>query len=146
MLTFRRRFGICLKEGHSSLDEWLVRRVIQLALTFQKWSRCLVHHLWNSLNAEIGVLNSLITTVSVLEIEIYMETKLGLTMVLYLGHLLDTVPPAPPTTLEHLEENLEGRNKELFLDFMKSMLQWVPENRKTASELLEDPWLNKKFE
>lgn len=88
----------------------------------------------------------MITTVSVLEIEIYMETKLGLTMVLYLGHLLDTVPPATPTALEHLEENLEGRNKELFLDFMKSMLQWVPENRKTASELLEDPWLNKKFE
>lgn len=62
------------------------------------------------------------------------------------GHLLDTVPAVPSTTLEHLEENLEGRNKQLFLDFMKSMLQWVPENRKTASELLEDLWLNERIE
>ena len=35
MLTFC-RFGICLKEGHSSLHEPLMRTIIQLMLTFQK--------------------------------------------------------------------------------------------------------------
>ncbi|KAL9117895.1 MAG: hypothetical protein Q9187_005561 [Circinaria calcarea] len=45
-------------------------------------------------------------------------------------------------SLEDSEENLKGKNKELFLQFMRSMLRWVPEERKTAKELLEDPWLN----
>jgi len=44
--------------------------------------------------------------------------------------------------LERSEEFLEGKNKEMFLDFMRGMLQWRPEDRKTAKELLEDPWLN----
>ena len=48
----------------------------------------------------------------------------------------------PATSLEESEENLDGRNKQHFLRFMRSMLQWVPEERKTAKELLEDPWLN----
>ena len=34
----------------------------------------------------------------------------------------------------------------LFIDFMLSMLQWVPEHRKTAKELLDDPWLNNKVD
>lgn len=38
----------------------------------------------------------------------------------------------------------DGERKRLFLDFIKSMLQWLPEKRKTASELLRDPWLNAK--
>ena len=44
-------------------------------------------------------------------------------------------------SLEDSEENLEGSNKELFLRFLRSMLRWVPEERKTAKELLDDPWL-----
>ncbi|KAI9760057.1 MAG: hypothetical protein M4579_001890 [Chaenotheca gracillima] len=52
----------------------------------------------------------------------------------------------PQISLEGSEENLEGRNQELFLQFMRSMLRWVPEERKTARELLDDPWLNKKGE
>jgi hypothetical protein len=44
--------------------------------------------------------------------------------------------------LETSEEFLEGRNKEMFLAFMRKMLQWRPEDRKTAKELLQDPWLN----
>ncbi len=31
--------------------------------------------------------------------------------------------------------------KEQFLDFVRGMLRWVPEERKTAKELLDDPWL-----
>jgi hypothetical protein len=44
--------------------------------------------------------------------------------------------------LEKLEQFLKERNKEMFLDFMRGMLQWRPEDRKTAEELLQDPWLN----
>ncbi|GAB1209484.1 hypothetical protein APSETT445_008263 [Aspergillus pseudonomiae] len=46
------------------------------------------------------------------------------------------------TTLERSEEFLEGRNKEMFIGFMRGMLQWRPEDRKTAKDLLQDPWLN----
>lgn len=31
--------------------------------------------------------------------------------------------------------------KELFLSFMRSALKWDPEERSTARELLEHPWL-----
>jgi serine/threonine protein kinase len=37
--------------------------------------------------------------------------------------------------------DIEGEEKEVFLDFVRSMLRWVPEERKTATELLEHPWL-----
>ncbi|KAI9832542.1 MAG: hypothetical protein M1819_004332 [Sarea resinae] len=51
--------------------------------------------------------------------------------------------PIPTNTLESSEENLEGQDKALFLNFMRKMLCWVPEERKTAMDLLEDPWLKK---
>ena len=63
-----------------------------------------------------------------------------------LGNWHADMPIQAPTTLEQLEENFEGRRKELFIDFMMSMLQWVPEHRKTAKELLDDPWLNNRME
>jgi hypothetical protein len=49
-------------------------------------------------------------------------------------------------SLEKRGGNPEGRRKELFLQFMNSILRWVPEERKTAGELLQDPWLNDKIE
>ncbi|PYH71785.1 kinase-like protein [Aspergillus vadensis CBS 113365] len=48
--------------------------------------------------------------------------------------------------LEASEQFLEGRNKEMFLDFMRGILQWRPEDRKRARELLKDPWLNEQIE
>ncbi|KAI1909054.1 hypothetical protein LOZ12_004359 [Ophidiomyces ophidiicola] len=36
---------------------------------------------------------------------------------------------------------LEGEDKRLFLEFAKRMLKWLPEQRATAAELIEDPWL-----
>lgn len=36
---------------------------------------------------------------------------------------------------------MEGESKEEFLAFMRSMLRWLPEERKTAAELLKDPWM-----
>ncbi|PMD34189.1 CMGC protein kinase [Hyaloscypha variabilis F] len=46
--------------------------------------------------------------------------------------------------LEDSVLSLEGEDKRLFLNFIKQMLQWLPEDRKTAKELLEDPWLQAK--
>ena len=45
------------------------------------------------------------------------------------------------TSLEESEERLSGENKRAFLVFVRRMLQWRPEDRATARELLEDPWL-----
>lgn len=47
----------------------------------------------------------------------------------------------PDISLEDSEEYLEGKNKDMFLEFMRKMLQWDPEKRQSAHELLEDPWL-----
>lgn len=49
--------------------------------------------------------------------------------------------PIPSASLETLESRLSGQEKELFLGFIRSMLRWLPEERKTARQLLEDPWL-----
>lgn len=44
-------------------------------------------------------------------------------------------------TLEGSEENLDGEKKKEFLQFVRCMLQWRPEDRWTAKELLEHPWM-----
>ncbi|KFY89413.1 hypothetical protein V500_05699 [Pseudogymnoascus sp. VKM F-4518 (FW-2643)] len=41
------------------------------------------------------------------------------------GHLLDPPSISASLSLESSEENLEGRRKELFLQFMRKMLQWA---------------------
>ena len=42
----------------------------------------------------------------------------------------------------YLEDRLEGGTDiDVFLDFIRSMLDWVPEKRKTAAKLLKHPWL-----
>ncbi|KAJ5688327.1 hypothetical protein N7536_010946 [Penicillium majusculum] len=46
-----------------------------------------------------------------------------------------------PTSFEDLEKRLEGEDKEMFLDLMKGMITWRPEDRKTPRELIEHPWL-----
>jgi serine/threonine-protein kinase SRPK3 len=51
----------------------------------------------------------------------------------------------PAMSLEESEENLSGENKALFLQFMRKMLQWKPENRYSCKELLQDPWLKGEF-
>ncbi|KAJ6036014.1 serine/threonine protein kinase [Penicillium herquei] len=47
----------------------------------------------------------------------------------------------PPISLEKLEDNLQGAQQDLFLSFVRKMLQWRPEDRASAKELLSDPWL-----
>ncbi|OLN81064.1 Serine/threonine-protein kinase SRPK [Colletotrichum chlorophyti] len=45
------------------------------------------------------------------------------------------------SSLEDEEENLQGEEKAEFLTFLRKMLQWKPEDRLSARELMEDPWL-----
>jgi len=42
--------------------------------------------------------------------------------------------------LEDAEKRLEGEEKTLFLNFVRRMLKWKPEERSSAEELLGDPW------
>lgn len=50
----------------------------------------------------------------------------------------------PGTSLEESEENLDGKDKKQFLEFMRKMLKWRPEERSSAKELLQDTWLRSK--
>lgn len=57
------------------------------------------------------------------------------------GQWRGDIPLPDRTSLEESEENLEGSNKEAFLRFIRKMIQWRPEDRQTARQLLEDEWL-----
>ncbi|CEN59730.1 hypothetical protein ASPCAL02174 [Aspergillus calidoustus] len=46
----------------------------------------------------------------------------------------------PTQTLEEREIRLEGDNKASFLGFLRKTLQWRPEDRSAAEELLADKW------
>lgn len=39
------------------------------------------------------------------------------------------------------EENLKGQEQAEFFEFMQSMLQWLPQDRLSAEQLLEHKWL-----
>jgi serine/threonine protein kinase len=49
----------------------------------------------------------------------------------------------PKENLEEAEKRLEGEEKRLFLDFVRKMLKWKPEERSSAKDLLDDLWLNR---
>ncbi|QMW38800.1 hypothetical protein G4B11_002036 [Aspergillus flavus] len=51
--------------------------------------------------------------------------------------------PVPDRTLEKLAVNIQGEDVEGFLRWLRLVLQWNPEDRPTALELLMDPWLMK---
>jgi serine/threonine protein kinase len=46
--------------------------------------------------------------------------------------------PIPDQTFESLEVRLEGEDKELLLAFARKVLRWLPEERKSAGEFLEE--------
>lgn len=56
------------------------------------------------------------------------------------------MPIPQDMSLEKSEFRLQGKNKEVFMEMMRGMLQWRPEDRKTAKQMLDDPWLNKIIE
>ena len=47
----------------------------------------------------------------------------------------------PDVSLESAEIILAGEEKKRLLVFVKSMLRWLPEERRRATQLLTDPWL-----
>jgi len=49
--------------------------------------------------------------------------------------------PIPDQTLETLETRLEGKGKEVFLNFARKFLRWHPEDRAPVEELFMDEWL-----
>ncbi|GIZ43342.1 hypothetical protein CKM354_000657400 [Cercospora kikuchii] len=50
-------------------------------------------------------------------------------------------PETTTTTLEEEESILEGEEKSQFVVFMKKTLHWRPEDRASAKDLLQDPWV-----
>ena len=48
----------------------------------------------------------------------------------------------PDMSLERAEIILAGEEKKCLLVFVRSMLRWLPEERRRASQLLTDPWLD----
>ncbi|KAK4122013.1 hypothetical protein N657DRAFT_657506 [Parathielavia appendiculata] len=63
------------------------------------------------------------------------------------AHLAEVVGLLGPLLLDLLERRIRSKeffseDEVMFLDFVKGMLAWRPEDRKTARELLDDPWLN----
>ncbi|OOF96593.1 hypothetical protein ASPCADRAFT_206767 [Aspergillus carbonarius ITEM 5010] len=50
--------------------------------------------------------------------------------------------PSEEFNLPNVTPFLLGEDKRLFLDFARKMLRWEPEERPTAKELYNDPWLN----
>ncbi|EIT75121.1 hypothetical protein AO1008_02001 [Aspergillus oryzae 100-8] len=47
---------------------------------------------------------------------------------------------------ENLIRNIHGDDKRMFIEFVSKMIRWRPEERSTAKELLEDPWLYANFD
>lgn len=40
---------------------------------------------------------------------------------------------------------MAGEEKAQFISFVQRMLRWLPEERSTAREMLDDPWLHEDF-
>ena len=60
--------------------------------------------------------------------------------VLQIGTLEGSLPLDMPHWRD-LEQNLAGEEQPLFLDFIESLLKWLPEDRPTAKQALAHPWL-----
>lgn len=48
-------------------------------------------------------------------------------------------------SFENTLTHVSGEGKRRFIDFVRKMIAWRPEDRMTARELLKDPWLHKDF-
>lgn len=50
--------------------------------------------------------------------------------------------PIPEQSLETRETRLQGKRKQLLLAFVRKVLCWLPEDRQTAEDLLDDQFLD----
>ncbi|KAK1827511.1 CMGC protein kinase [Podospora conica] len=51
------------------------------------------------------------------------------------------IPKDEKLDLDKAGQHLEAKDRPKYVAFLKSILKWRPEDRKTARELLDDPWL-----
>jgi hypothetical protein len=49
--------------------------------------------------------------------------------------------PIPDTSLERIDQKLEGEEKQQFVAFMRKVLQWNPEDRQDSEGVYWDEWL-----
>lgn len=49
--------------------------------------------------------------------------------------------PSPAIMFSNSTPFLQGEDKRLFIEFASKMLRWLPEERSTAKDLYNDPWL-----
>ncbi|KAG2417845.1 hypothetical protein HFD88_000944 [Aspergillus terreus] len=47
---------------------------------------------------------------------------------------------------DNVISKIDGEEKRMFIEFVKRMIKWRPEERSTAKELLQDPWLYTDFD
>ena len=60
--------------------------------------------------------------------------------IIYLGKFLHE-EFLPARTTEDTVPSLEANERDAFLSFVRGMLTWLPEERKPARQLMEDPFL-----
>lgn len=49
--------------------------------------------------------------------------------------------PIPDSSLENMDQRLEGEEKAQFVSFMRKMLQWDPQDRQDSESIYWDEWL-----
>ncbi|KAI7202693.1 kinase-like protein [Hortaea werneckii] len=66
----------------------------------------------------------------------------------HLAQMISLLGPPPlkflqrcETSLEHMDQRLEGEEKAQFMSFMRKMLQWDPEDRQDSDNIYWDEWL-----
>ena len=64
-----------------------------------------------------------------------------LTMYVSTGEFSACVPIPDKCPLENRETNLTGEDRLAFLRLMRKMLEWDPDKRAPAKELLNDEWI-----
>ncbi|KAL4779793.1 kinase-like domain-containing protein [Aspergillus varians] len=61
------------------------------------------------------------------------------------GILKSDTPMSNDFTFTSTLSKITGEEKKMFIDFVRRMVKWRPEERSTAKELLQDPWLYNDF-
>jgi len=56
----------------------------------------------------------------------------------------ETLESVLASSLEQVEQNMTAEESRAFLAFLRRTLRWTEEERPTASELINDPWLQTK--